>query len=121
MGLSARWYEDLEAYPDDVVSTVSLAELQVLGRTLGLEPATILVGESTLHRRNAESFATSWRASNAEWGRRASMQTLSVSASAGKSAERSQIPRSVELQRHRVTGRLPGVGVDWLAVLPRLK
>ncbi len=44
MGLSAPWYYDLEAYPDEVVSTVSLAHLQVLGQTLGLEPVTILVG-----------------------------------------------------------------------------
>src|SRR4051794_17762414 len=44
MGRSAAWYYHVEEVPDEVFSNLSLADLKALGQTLGLEPATILVG-----------------------------------------------------------------------------
>src|SRR4051794_8317401 len=45
MGLSSAWYDHLELVPTEVFSNLSLAHLKALGQTLGLEPATILVGD----------------------------------------------------------------------------
>ena len=43
--LPIAWYCDVEAYPWEVFSTVSLSRLQLLGRVLRLEPREILVGD----------------------------------------------------------------------------
>jgi hypothetical protein len=46
--LPAPWYHDLEARPDEVFSTLSLAQLQSLGGVLGLELVVILAGDAAL-------------------------------------------------------------------------
>ncbi len=121
MGLSARWYEDLEAYPDDVVSTVSLAQLQVLGRTLGLEPATIFVRDTRARRNVAEL-----RDVVEGLQRRMGSEGLDAEALGERLGWeiRGALANPEELWSFNVTGLrdvCPGMGVDWLAVLPRLK
>ena len=121
MGLAAPWYYDLEAYPDEVFSTVSLAHVLVLGQTLGLEPAKILVGDTTSstdrrefrdvvkgleHRMESEGLDAETLGERLGWDIRA------VLADPGA------------LWNFNVAGLRDvchGVGVDWLAVLPRLK
>jgi transcriptional regulator with XRE-family HTH domain len=44
-GLPFAHYRDLEMFDDDVWNTVSLAELQKLGRIVGVRPLAILEGE----------------------------------------------------------------------------
>jgi transcriptional regulator with XRE-family HTH domain len=46
LGRSLAWYRDVESYPDELFSNVSLAHLQLLGDILGLEPSRILLGDS---------------------------------------------------------------------------
>ena len=46
LGPPLAWYRDVESYPEEVFSNVSLAHLQLLGDVLRLEPSRILLGES---------------------------------------------------------------------------
>ena len=120
MGLSARWYYDLEAYPDEVSSTVSLAHLQVLGQTLGLEPATILVGETT-----SPTDRGGFRDVVDGLERRMKSEGLDAKTLGERLGWdiRGVLADPEELWTFNVAGLRDvclGVGVDWLAVLPRL-
>jgi hypothetical protein len=121
MGLSASWYYDLEAYPDEVFATVSLAHLQVLGQTLGLEPAKILVGGTTspTDRRGFRDVVDGLQ-------RRMEAEGLDAEALGERLGWdiRGVLADPQELWNFNVTGLrdvCQGVGVDWLAVLPRLE
>jgi transcriptional regulator with XRE-family HTH domain len=121
IGLSAPWYYDLEAYPDEVFSTVSLAHLQVLGQTLGLEPAKILIGETTspTDRREFRDVVDGLQ-------RRIEAEGLDADTLGERLGWdiRAVLADSEELWNFNVAGLkdvCDGVGVDWLAVLPRLK
>jgi transcriptional regulator with XRE-family HTH domain len=121
MGLSAPWYYDLEAYPNDVVSTVSLAHLLVLGQTLGLEPVTILVVDTTssTDRRGFRDVVDGLE-------RRMEAEGLDAKALGEHLGWdiRGVLADPEELWNFNVEGLRDvcrGVGVDWLAVLPRLK
>ncbi len=121
MGLSAPWYYDLEAYPDEVFSTVSLAHLQVLGQTLGLEPATILVGDGAppMDRGEFRDVADGLERRMSSEGLDAKTLGDRLGWSIGGVLADPQ-----ELWKFNVTGLrdvCQGAGVDWLAVLPRLK
>jgi hypothetical protein len=121
MGLAAPWYYDLEAYPDEVFSTVSLAHLQVLGQTLELEPAKILVGgtSSPIHRREFRDVVDGLE-------RRMESEGLDAETLGERLGWdiRGVLADPQQLWNFNVTGLrdvCQGVGVDWLAVLPGLK
>jgi transcriptional regulator with XRE-family HTH domain len=121
MGLAVRWYHDLEAYPDEVFSTVSLTHLQILGQTLGLEPAMILVGDAPppMDRRGFRDVVDALE-------RRMESERLDAETLGERLGWeiRRVLADPEELWNFNVTGLrdvCQGVGVDWLAVLPRLR
>lgn len=46
IGVNIAWYHDVEAYPSEVSSTLSLAQLARLAKELELVSAALLLGES---------------------------------------------------------------------------
>jgi transcriptional regulator with XRE-family HTH domain len=121
MGLSAAWYHDLEAYQDEVFTTVSLAQLQELGQMLGLEPATILVGDGTppMDRKEYRYVVDGLQ-------RRMASESLDAETLGERLGWdiRGLLEDPEELWKLNVTGLrdiCQGVGIDWLAVLPRMK
>ena len=120
VGLSAPWYHDLEAYPDEVFSTVSLAQLQALGRTLGLEPATILAGDGAppIDRREFGDVARGLQ-------RRMDVEGLDADTLGERLGWkiRDVLTDPQILWNFNVTGLrdlCEAAGLDWLAVLPGL-
>jgi transcriptional regulator with XRE-family HTH domain len=57
IGLSIDWYRDLESYPDEIFTTISLAHLELLGKILNVEPLKLLRGENCLIPDKQISFA----------------------------------------------------------------
>ena len=121
MGLSALWYDHLETDPDEVFSNLSLAHIKALGQTLGLEPAEILVGDGTppMERRDFRDVVV---------GLQRRMETEGLDAETlGERLGweiRGILAAPDELWRFNVDGLrdvCQGVGVDWFAVLPRLR
>ncbi|HEY2900591.1 MAG TPA: helix-turn-helix transcriptional regulator [Polyangia bacterium] len=120
IGLSANWYYDLEAYPDEIVSTVSLAHLRLLGQALQLEPATILTGEaapSTAHLEFPDVARGLQQKMDAE-----GLDAETLGERVGWTISRVLVDPQ-ELWNFNVTGFrdvCAAAGVDWLAALPRL-
>lgn len=121
IGLNAPWYYDLEAYPDEVFSTISLEHLRLLGRALALEPATILVGDAS------QPAAPKTFADIAE-GLRRQMAADGLDAKAfgdrvGWGIDNVLVDPN-ELWKFNVAGLrdvCAAAGIDWLAVLPGLR
>jgi transcriptional regulator with XRE-family HTH domain len=120
MGLSSAWYDHLELVPGEVFSNVSLAHLKALGQTLGLEPATILAGDGAPYpqRRPFEDVVD---------GLRRQMESAHIDADTlGERLGwdiRALLADPEQLWNFNVDGLrdvCEGVGIDWLAVLPRL-
>jgi hypothetical protein len=112
---------DLEAYHDEVFTTVSLAHLQELGQMLGLEPATILVGDGTppMDRKEYRYVVDGLQ-------RRMASESLDAETLGERLGWdiRGLLEDPEELWKLNVTGLrdiCQGVGIDWLAVLPRMK
>jgi transcriptional regulator with XRE-family HTH domain len=118
MGLSAPWYYDLEAYPDEVSSTMSLAHLKILGQTLGLEPVTILVGDTT-----SPTARGGFRDVVNGLERRMKSEGLDADTLGERLGWdiRGVLADPEALWEFNVVGLrdlCQGVGIDWLAVLP---
>ncbi len=120
IGLSVNWYHDLEAYPDEIFTTMSLAHLKSLGQALQMEPLTILTGEAAAStarltfRDVAEGLRHKMEAEGldaATFGQRVGWEISPVLAD----------PQ--ELWNFNVTGfrdTCAAAGLDWLAALPGL-
>lgn len=120
MGISAPWYYDLEAYPADIFSTVSLAQLWALGKILGLEPAGILTG-------GAPPLASGKHFRDIVDGLERRMKSEAIDADALGTLLgwdiRAVLAEPEKPWEFSVTGLQDvcmGVGIDWLSVLPRL-
>jgi hypothetical protein len=122
MGLAANWYVDLETYPEEVFSTVSLAHLKLLGQALQLEPATILTGEAAASSTVPLAFPDVAR------GLRQKMDAEALDAESFGDRVGWNLTRVLadpqELWNFNVTGFrdvCAAASVDWLAALPRLR
>jgi transcriptional regulator with XRE-family HTH domain len=120
VGLSAAWYYDLEAYPDEMFSTLSLAHLQALGRALGLDPKRILFGDTA-----SPDASQGFRDVVDALERRMKLEGLDAETLGERLGWdiRDVLTDPEELWNFNVTGLRDvclGAGVDWLAVLTHL-
>ena len=121
IGLSALWYYHLEADPDEVFSNLSLRHLQRLGQALGLEPTNILVDNAKPPTQRIE-----FRDVVVRLQRRMELEGFDAE-TLGKHLGwqiGGALADPEELWHFNVAGLrdvCQGVGVDWLAVLPRLE
>jgi len=58
VGLPVEWYHDLESYPEEMFSNVSLAHLQALCMTVNIKPQALLLGDDKVPATAEVDFST---------------------------------------------------------------
>lgn len=121
LSLPVAWYRDLESYPDEVISNISLAHLQLLGGILGIDPRHILLGEKVSapkERGNFQDVSTGLNRIMIEKG----LDPDRLGEQVGWDV-REVLIDSQELWNFTVDGLRDlcrAAEIDWLAVLPGL-
>jgi transcriptional regulator with XRE-family HTH domain len=121
LGRPLAWYRDIESYPEEVFSDLSLAHLQLLGDILCLEPSRILLGDSATSPPRRGEFRDVMIALNRKMAAEG-LDAETVNKRVGWEV-REVLVDSQELWNFTVDG-LRDVcrfaEVDWLSVLPGL-